>query len=156
MGTMSAVENAAVVASRRRAAEPRAVIWGAASLLSALAALADASIAAGAPWRVCGGDGQGPLGSQGLLMGQVIASIVVQAALWALAYRLITALVRPRVVRLVCVAVAAIGLLLLVSWGFLGLLGLPVSYAGHVGTYPHWWPDWLPPGARILPCRPAE
>jgi hypothetical protein len=89
-------------------------------------------------------------------MGQVIAAIVVQAALWVLAYRLITALVRPQVVRLVCVAVAAIGLLLLVSWAFLGLLGLPESYAGHIGTYPHWWPDWLPPGARILPCRPAE
>jgi hypothetical protein len=155
---MSAMDDTAVVAGRDpgRAAAGREVVWGSAAVVSMLAVLVEADLATAAPWGACGDGGRGPLDSPGLLVGQLIAVAAAQAVVWVLAYRLFTALIPHRLAAAVPIVVAGACLLLLVGWGLLAMLGLPVSYADHVGTYPHWWPGWLPPHARILPCRPPE
>jgi hypothetical protein len=150
------MDDAGMAMRHSRATASREAVWGVAGILSAVAVLGEGDVAAGGPWGACGSGSRWPLGSFGLFVGVLIAAGAVQAAAWVLAYRLITALAAHHLAAAIAVVAVCAGLLLLLGWGLLAVFGLPVSYGEYGGGYPQWWPDWLPPHAGILPCRPPE
>ena len=140
-----------------RAAASSAAVWAVAGASSVVAVLVEGDIAAGGPWGACGDNSRWPTGSPLLFVGVLILAGSVQAVAWRLAYGVIIGLTAHRPATVIAVVAVCAALLLLVGWGLLALAGLPVSFGEYGGSYPPWWPDWLPPHAGVvLPCRPPE
>jgi len=132
------------------------VVWGSAGVLSAIVVLVEADYARRVPAELCSDAQLGLLGSPSArLVAVLVVATVVQTAALVVAYRVTTSLVSHRLAAAVTVTAVGSCLLVLLGWGLFAVLGLPVSH-GDIGLYPDWWPDWLPPSPRVMPCRFRE